>query len=344
MTEQIISTDQNISGLIKRFFDLIIEGHADRFRESRQLWEGIYHMCLKRKIAAGAELEDFASEVVCDIYDWLRESAENDESFLKVYRYTDDIDKRIMGYLFSIIRTKRNGLYDVEFKKEHTLIYEAVSDICNDLAKENFLVKTNGSVYHLFSDSEKETFKGKFNSYYISIRNKNGTINHGKLKDLVKNVFKNYLDNYKVELSNLVDIIESITNFGLDSRVYVDSEYNNENETTVSVIPESPDYHLILEEKAEGYFNDWKNKLLIEYQDEEELKQDIKFAYDKYLSELTLREIAEKNGSKLNHNSVNNHIKIFMKICGMHEELDPDDPCQTYFDLFLEHLKKEYKL
>lgn len=120
---------------------------------------------------------------------------------------TDENNKIINEYFKKTKNTSFNEMNAFFVSKEEINLKSALRISLKDLVNEKFLIINAGKTYSLNNTNKKDLLTYTFPIPLFSILNKSGTLSSKKINIFIKNLFENYLENYRVSSSILLEFL-----------------------------------------------------------------------------------------------------------------------------------------
>jgi hypothetical protein len=258
----------------------------------------------------------------------------------------DDADKAITDYFYQILRSSKKQTEETETENESYRLFSLVSGICTEFLKAGLLEKdAAGSFRRVGVPAGAEVFQGQVPGKYVQITRKNGDIDSRALEELVLEIFEVYLENFRVPLSKLTELVSDMTGLGNIETISLSGGSDNGEEGDTIIIQvkaEGPETQTELQAEASVYNDMWFSRFIGSFdEDEQELRAAILYLY--YERCLTYTDIAEILPRRISKSLVEKYLKDTLKSINFSRELLPGEEKNGYYmKSFLDYLKKIY--
>gem|GEM_PF-3224857 len=339
---------QNIAGLIR---ELLNKNTSDKiYKDILEQLLALTYDYLKR-FNIKSEFEEIAKDTRNTALSKILESLNKDIWKNTIIRSNEN-DKRINSYIYTIIKESYRDISDKSARKESEQLYQSVKKITKSLVQSGFLNK-NENEYFTKSPNIKCTdysFNYSYNRYYIDLRRgEKGQLDQKKLKDFIQSVFDDdNLENLCFSISDLTKLISENSNYG----VFIEKRVNRF-EVSTDTDDGIADNSVILEssENSDNLINKTLvNKWLIKFKkiwDEDEIQTigimivlffSYNYTYKKIKDFLNRENISDISSLQTIKNKID---KSILDVC-FNELKDDRESMKLHLEFFLKKLEKDY--
>lgn len=255
-------------------------------------------------------------------------------------------DKKIIAYVYKIVHTSHREITHTKLNNETYTLERAIKSIVSEYAaKGNLKANKDGTLQH--KGEQKPLFNGDITLPFFSLRDKNGRLHWEVLADLISLIFSEYLENYALSISNLIEIILDNTDIGSIKFISIDEPIDTEEDTEIATIELNNVDHKFnadLETQSQDIVMTWL-KRLDDCFTEDEIKFNASLFILKFVKFYTYREIKEKLQTNLPISSIDYRLKKLLNCMAVSKEIDVNDPNLDYhLQNLSEQLNKKYML
>ncbi|MEJ5351000.1 MAG: hypothetical protein WHS65_05350 [Melioribacteraceae bacterium] len=298
-------------------------------------------------------IKDLKQQVIQSLY----ESFDNNKFWQEKSAETEDNNKMIISYIYSIIKSSHRILTKSILSEESKNLRTAVINSLNSLVAENKVIKINKYDTDYFSvnnNVEKKLYDGYLEVRKLFILRQNssssiGRVNGAEVYKAVYEILEN-LENYYLSISDIMDIL--LNNSDITSRTSVALDSTDENEEYDNIISEE---HLLIQDKKTEPFDydaflencNARLKYFLQNEKKVELHKICFFLY--YKADFTYDEIRnyimQHYNKKISIQTVKNYIDNTILILDFQRYFDSDSKeFYNAIEYLMNSIAKEFNL
>ncbi len=281
-------------------------------------------------------------------------TTKNSDFFESVLEETEANNKKIISYLYGMIRTAKRSHKDRIDDRENIILGTAINDACKNLIEEqkiNISKIFNKNYYSNNDNLEKIKYDGQ--SIYlepqkiIKQNSEKESIDRTRLENYLEYIFTSY-PNFKFNIYDLVSLVAKNTDVGSISIFNEasgisneDEEFNLDNTLTKEISNEHE--NLIIEKNIVDI---WWERVIKKFGSKNNAENYAVSFYLKFYKGYTLEKIETFLKGKIKKSSVDNYTKIFIKVLEIDKNFNSNqsETIKKYIHSFCLLLEQKYEV
>lgn len=250
----------------------------------------------------------------------------NTDFFSSVLEETEENNKKIIGYLYALIKSSKREVKDSIDNREINILHNSIKEICKKLLENDKIIKLpvfKKAYYSKKDNLEKEKYEEQKIDLNPEKIHKKDSIDRTKLEKYLEYIFNSY-PNYKFSTYDLVKLVALNTDVGTVS-IFNEASvtaYEEDEEFSIdNTLTEQNNYELSNITLDSTIIDIWWDRVIKKFGSKDNAEDYAITFYLSYSKGYTLKKIEVFFNHRIKKSSIDNYKKIFIKVLEIDKDL-----------------------